>query len=311
MLSRHAEILFWVGRYLQRAAQTGQLVAMTSMSQVEGHHSESRWRELLQVLYLDGAFLEHHDSFTSDAVLDFLVLERSNDGSIASSVAAARDGLRNVRDLVPLDLLEAVNGEHEMIGAMRTEGLIASPALVLDQLKEQGQRVSGVIHDSMVRTDGYRFLVVGQYLERTEMTLRTIDVNRRTGGENVDSWLRVLRSVSGLHAFIHSHSALADADDVVRFLLAGAHAPCCVQFGLTRCEEELTAAFSGMRQVTALRALGRLRATIEYADVPSATDPALGEFIEAAEVGIRDVSSCLLDDLFSASNVDLHSYEVL
>ena len=68
MLSRHAEILFWVGRYLQRAAQTGQLVAITSMSQVEGHHSEHRWRELLEVLYLDRAFLCL--LYTSDAADD-------------------------------------------------------------------------------------------------------------------------------------------------------------------------------------------------------------------------------------------------
>ena len=311
MLSRHAEILFWVGRYLQRAAQTGQLVAMTSMSQVEGHHSEDRWRQLLEVLYLDGAFLDHHDAFTSDAVLDFLVLDRSNDGSIASSVSAARDGLRNVRDLVPLDLLEAVNVLHQTLGATSASGLAASPAFFFDQLNEQAQRVSGVIHDSMVRADGYRFVAVGQYLERAEMTLRTIDVHRRAGGDSVESWLRVLRSVSGLHAFIHSHNALAGADDVVRFLVAGSEAPCCVQFGLNRCEEELTVAFSGMRQVTALRALGRLRATIEFGDVPSVTDPALDEFIAAAEAGIRDVSGCLLSDLFSATNADLHAYEVL
>lgn len=311
MLSRHAEILFWVGRYLQRAAQTGQLVAITSMSQVEGHHSEHRWRELLEVLYLDRAFLEHHDEFTSDAVLEFLVLDRSNDGSIAASVAAARDGLRNVRDLVPLDLLEAVNVGHSAIGATSAMQLADQPALFFDLLNERAQRISGVIHDSMVRADGYRFLVVGQYLERAEMTLRTIDVNRLAAGDNVESWLRVLRSVSGLHAFIHSHNALADANDVVRFLLLGSEAPCCVQFGLTHCESELSVAFSGMRQVTALRSLGRLRATIEYADVPLVTDAALGEFIDAAEMGIRDVTNCLLDDLFAATNADLHSYEVL
>jgi uncharacterized alpha-E superfamily protein len=311
MLSRHAEILFWVGRYLQRAAQTGQLVSITSMSQVERHHSVDPWRELLEVMYLDSDYREAHDEVTPDGVLEFLVLDRDNPGSIASSVASAREGLRNVRDLVPLDLLQAVNTGHRAIGSTTKADLVADPVLFFDRLGIQAQRIAGVIHDSMVRSDGYRFLVVGRYLERCEMTLRTIDVNRRAAADVIDDWLRVLRSVSGLHAFIHRHGALADADDVVRFLMTGADAPCCVQFGLNRCEEELEVAFAGMPRVTTLRAIGRLRATIEYADVPSVTDEALGEFIEQAEAAIRDVSDCLRDDLFPAANTDLHAYEVV
>ena len=236
MLSRHAEVLFWVGRYLQRAAQTGLLVSITSMSQVERHASADPWRELLDVLYQEEAFRDRHDDLTADGVLEFLVLDRANPGSIASSVAAARDGLRNVRDLVPLDLLEAVNVGHSTIMSTTAEDLVNHPVLFLDGLHVQSQRIAGVIHDSMVRSDGYRFLVVGRYLQ---------------------------------------------------------------------------AAFAGTPHMTALRALGRLRATIEYGDVPSVIDPELGEFIDRAEAGIRDVSDSLRNDLFAAASIDLHSYEVV
>ena len=104
---------------------------------------------------------------------------------------------------------------------------------------------------------------------------------------------------------------MGTADDVVTFLLTGSDAPCCIQFGLERCEDELSTAFSGTPHTTALRALGRLRSTIEYADVPGATDPQLGDFIGQAEMGIREVSDCLLTDLFAATSVNLHPYEVV
>jgi uncharacterized alpha-E superfamily protein len=117
--------------------------------------------------------------------------------------------------------------------------------------------------------------------------------------------------VSGLHAFLHSRSAIGDADDIAAFLLTGSDAPCCVQFALNRCEEELGLAFAGASHVTAVRALGRLRATIEYGDVPSVTDPALGDYIDAAEQGIRHVSNSLREDLFAAMSTDLHPYEVV
>ena len=311
MLSRHAEILFWVGRYLQRAEQTGRLLSITSMSQLERHDSTDPWRELLEVMYLDSDYLERHADFAPDAVIEYLVLDRSNPGSIASSVGSAREGLRHVRDLVPLDLLEAVNVGHRAIEAMTSEALTRDPALVLDELGIQAQRTAGAIHDSMIRSDGYRFLVVGRYLERAEMTLRAIDVNRRAAGDDVQSWVRVLRSLSGLHAFLQTRNALGDADDVVRFLLTGAAAPCCVRFGLDRCVEELGVAFAGTSHVATVRALGRLRAEIEYGEVPSVTDPALGDFIDETESGIRRVSDSLREDLFAAANIDLHSYEVV
>ncbi len=311
MLSRHAEVLFWVGRYLQRAAQTGQLLSITSMSQVERHASSDPWTELLEVLYLDRAFAEVHGEVTPDGVVEYLVLDRDNPGSIAASVASAREGLRHVRDLVPVDLLEAVNVGHDAIRATSVEQLTRDPVLFLDELSVRAERIAGVIHDSMVRSDGYRFLVVGRYLERAEMTLRAVDVNRRAAGADVQSWVRVLRSVNGLHAFLHANSALGDADDMVRFLLAGADAPCCVQFCLNRCNEELSLAYAGMPQSSAIRALGRLRATMEFADVPGVTDPSLDAFIDQAEIGIREVSDHLRRDLFAAPSIDLHAYEVL
>ena len=311
MLSRHAEVLFWVGRYLQRAAQTGQLVSITSMSQVERQDSTDPWRELLEVLYLDSVFIDEHGEVTSDAVIEFLTIDQANPGSIAASVASAREGLRNVRDLVPVDLLEAVNVEHRLIQTTRPDDLARHPTRFFDELATQSQRIAGVVHDSMVRSDGYRFLVLGRYLERAEMTLRTLDVNRRAAGSDLQSWVRVLRSVSGLHAFLHSRSAIGGADDIVRFLLTGSDAPCCVQFCLDRCAEDLGLAFSGASNVTAVRALGRLRSAIEYGDVPSVDDPALGDYIDRAEVGIRTVSDCLREDLFAATSIDLHPYEVV
>ena len=311
MLSRHAEVLFWVGRYLQRAAQTGQLVSITAMSQVERHDSSEPWTELLEVLYLDRAFADRHGEVTPEGVIEFLVLDRENPGSIASSVASAREGLRHVRDLVPLDLLEAVNVGHAAIRATSVEQLTRDPVLFLDELSVRSERIAGVIHDSMVRSDGYRFLVVGRYLERAEMTLRAVDVNRRAAGSDVQSWVRILRSVNGLHAFLHANSALGNADDIVRFLVTGANAPCCVRFCLNRCEEELKIAYAGMPQSSAVRSLGRLRAKIEFDDVPGVTDPTLDEYIDDAEVGIRDVSDCLRRDLFDAPSIDLHAYEVV
>lgn len=312
MLSRHAELLFWVGRYLERAMQTARLLDVARLSQLGTADSEDRLRELLAVLYQDEVFAVSHPAFTSDAVVSFLVADPANAGSVVSSVAAARESLHNVRELVPIDLLEVVNQLHLRLRSSRTaEQLIDQPAEFFDWIRTQSQRIAGVVHDSMVRSDGFRFLLIGRFLERAEMTLRNVDVHRVVGGEAFEVWTRVLRSVSGLHAFTQLYGASARADDVVRFLLTGTDAPCSVQFCLRRCEADLRLAYGRSQATEAQRVLGRVRSGVEFADVPNVRDPALGDLIRQLEIGIRDVSETLRRDLFRSSTAALHPYEAV
>lgn len=312
MLSRHAELLFWVGRYLERAMQAARLLDVARLSQLGTPDSEDRLRELLAVLYLDEVFAVAHPAFTGDAVVQFLVTDPKNAGSIVSSVGAARESLQNVRELVPIDLLEAVNQLHRRLRSPGTaDRLIDQPAEFSDWMRLQSQRIAGVVHDSMVRSDGFRFLLIGRFLERAEMTLRNVDVHRVVGGEKFEVWTRVLRSVSGLHAFTQLYGASGRADDVVRFLLTGTEAPCSVQFCLRRCEADLRLAYGRSQVTEAQRVLGRVRADVEFADIPSVRDAALGDLIRQLEIEIRNVSETLRRDLFRSSTAALHPYEAV
>ena len=111
MLARHAEDLFWAGRYIERAEDTARLLDVTYHGMLESPLLDpaSAWRELLELLYLEQAFAAKGLPVTDSAVTEFLVLDPGNAGSIVRSVARARDNARNVRERISTELWEAIN----------------------------------------------------------------------------------------------------------------------------------------------------------------------------------------------------------
>jgi len=312
MLSRHAEGLFWLGRYIERAGDTTRMLDVAYNTQLEQAVSaqEQVWRDLLRVLYLEEAFgASHGDRVTTETVNRFLVFDMGNPASVAASVREARSNVMNVRDAVPNELLETVNRLHtRLIGGSLT-GYVANPHEMYDAIGEHCRAISGAITDAMSRDDLYRFLMLGRWLERAEMTGRMISVNRDT--EDATTWLGVLRSLSGFHAFTRAHGPLAPADEVVRFLLQESSFPFSVQHCLVRAGAMATAV-AGTGEWRSPRVLGRVTSEVEYADVPPVGSEQLAELLESLEDGIKSVSQALHHDLYQLGGEPaLYSFEAL
>ena len=312
MLSRHAEGLFWLGRYIERAADTTRMLDVAYNTQLERTASgqEQVWRDLLRVLYLEEVFRERYgDDVTTVAMNRFLVFDLENPASVAAAVREARSNVMNVRDAVPNELLEAVNQLHTRLSGGSLTGYVANPHPMYETIGQQCRAISGAVTDAMSRDDLYRFLMLGRWLERAEMTGRLIDVNRDT--EDVATWRGVLRPLSGFHAFTRAHGPLAPANEVVAFLLHESSFPFSVLHCLQRAGA-MASAVSGTGQWRSPRALGRVAAQLEYADVPPLGSPQLAELLESLEGEIRSVSEALHHDLYQLGGEPaLYSFEAL
>lgn len=315
MLSRHAEGLFWMGRYLERAADITRMLDVASNKQLErsARSSEEVWSDLLRVLYLEDEFASRHGSeLSTSRVNDFLVFDRSNPSSVAASVAEARTNVMNARDVVPIELLETVNHLHQVITDPSLDRLAGhSPHELYESVARHCRSVTGAIDEAMPRDDGYRFLMLGRLLERAEMTCRMIDVNRTASGPDVSAWMSVLRSVSGFHAFTRIHGPLAPVDRIVRFMLLEPDFP----FGVLHCLQrasELARKLGGPGEWASTRTLGRLTAELEFTEIPPVDDPDLEQLLETLEDGIRLVSEALHEDLYQfGGDPLLYSFEAL
>ena len=315
MLSRHAEGLFWMGRYLERAADITRMLDVASTRQLEStaRASSDVWRDLLRVLYLESEFAARYDGGLSTASINrFLIFDPDNPSSVKASVVEARSNVMNLRDIVPVELLETVNQLYEGISDPSLQQLAErSPHELYKTMAGLCRSVSGAVEDALPRDDGYRFLMLGRLLERAEMTCRMIEVNRTAAGEDGSAWMSVLRSVSGFHGFTKQHGPLAPAADVVRYLLREPAFPFSVLHCLRRAAD-FAGEVGGTGSWKSPRLVGRLMADLEYAEIPPLSDPSLEALLDRLEEGIGIVSEALHADLYQFGGEPLlYSFEAV
>jgi uncharacterized alpha-E superfamily protein len=307
LLARHAEHLFWTGRYVERAEDNARLLDVTYHGLLEATSFEARrsWRDLLVVLSLDAEFAAGGRDLDGPSVAEFLVLDETNPGSIVSSVGRARENVRSLREQVSTELWEAVNRFHLDLRARDLRSDVEQPYRLVSMVKQRCQTLAGVAAETMARDDGWRFLQIGWMVERAEMTCRLLDV--RYGRAPVSSgayhhWLGTLKSASASEAYRKANRSSLDPTDVLEFLLLSRTFPRSVLFCLRRVEQELSRLGSGDGRLTRPeRLLGRLRADLEFTDLHETVGEDLHALLDRLQKGVRQVAEAVALQYFRNS----------
>jgi uncharacterized alpha-E superfamily protein len=320
MLARLAENLFWAGRYVERAEDTARMVDVTYHTLLESPYLEmsQSWAQLLDVLHLRAGFGD--GTIDRDRVVRFLVADRTNPGSITSSIAKARENTRSVRELVSSELWEAVNDLHLALASRDLQQDLADqPYELFASVRKASMTIYGVASETMPRDDGWRFMALGRLLERAEMTCRLIDVrysqlealagpSRRLaplgaeiaqGADRTDfhHWIAVLKSASAFEAYRRRYRSSMDPADVVEFLLLEPDLPRSVLFCLKGAMHQLDALREG-RPSRAARQLGRASSSLQYRDVSELFDVGLHEFLDGVQEQVGHVAEAVADEFF-------------
>jgi uncharacterized alpha-E superfamily protein len=315
MLSRHAEDLFWLGRYVERAEDTARMLDVTFHHVLESPPAfeSTAWRELLEVLYLDKTY---RGPITGPAVSAYLVTDTDNPGSIVSAIGRARDNARGLRDRISTELWEAINVFYlELADADLTVGVERRTYELLGRIKSRCQLINGVASQTMPRDEGYRFIILGLMLERAEMTCRLLSIRyaRLVGsGEQLGfhAWVSVLKSVSAYEAYLKSHDASLDPASVLEFLLLDPDFPRSVLYCLRQVERQLQILTNETHQTSLERAIGRVRARTEYCDIGSILGSGLDEFLEELQEEIFTVAAEVDLHFFrSGTDLELHAFQ--
>jgi uncharacterized alpha-E superfamily protein len=330
MLARLAENLFWAGRYVERAEDTARMVDVTYHTLLESPSGEvaASWAQLLEVLQLRQAYGDR--PLDPVEVVHFLVLDRNDPGSITTSIGAARENIRSVRELVSSELWEAINDLHLALGRRDLRRDLADqPFELFGHVRRACMTIYGTASETMPRDDGWRFMALGRMLERAEMTCRLIDVrfgqleaqagpSQRLalvrsadpaaetpvdevprGADRADfhAWIAVLKSASAFEAYRRRYRASMDPADVVEFLLLAPDLPRSVVFCLTSAQR-LLQDLSGGRPSRAVRRLGRASASLQYRDVGELFEVGLHEFLAEAQDRINRVADDVAEEFF-------------
>jgi uncharacterized alpha-E superfamily protein len=269
MLSRIAESLFWIGRYLERADGTARILDVQLRLLLEDPwlDEDASCRALLSVMGhpVDEARV---DSVDGREMLELLA-HSDSPGSIVSSLAAARENARRAREVVSTEMWESLNTTRNEVIAGRWRA--RSPYRLFAWVRDRVAVVTGIVDATMSRDQAWHFLVLGRYLERADMTARLMAAQDARGVSNT-GWPLVLRSCGAFEAFLRTYGAAASEDRAAEFLLLDRLFPRSVVHALLEadaCLAQLSTdeAYSAARLVgrdDARRLLGRARTELEY-----------------------------------------------
>ncbi len=271
MISRVAENLFWLGRYLERAESTARVCLVTRNLALDGDLEPGQaWHPAVIVSGQEEDFRTRHgDQAFADGELvqSWLTWEETNLSSLRRSVAAARENARSIREVVSLETWEAVNELHLWMDGLGRETWRADRHGFYRHLRQHAQLCLGVVHGTMLHDDAFNFILLGVMLERAGQTARILDVHhhalQRMGAHQVVElalWLSLLRACSGFEPFMKRFQGKASAATVARFLVLEARFPRSVNHCLHIASKRLArvrAADADLRgrSLTSLRAL--------------------------------------------------------
>jgi uncharacterized alpha-E superfamily protein len=293
MLSRTADNLFWMARYIERSENLARLLdvglRMASLSQEAGGDA-SEWRSTLVAAGCEASFGASGRAPTAQAVIDHLTRDPGNPSSILACLEMARRNARTDRTGITTDMWEAVNSAWLEARNLREEDFaVESVRRFLEWVKERSLRFGGAALGTMLRNDAYWFTRLGMAIERADSTARILDVKHQAllpragdGGGTRDyyQWTSILRSVSAQRAYHWVYRDRLQPRLVADLLILRPEMPrslvaCC--FDLSRHLDLLADSYGARGECH--RLAGRMHAELRYGRIDDVFARGLHEFL--------------------------------
>ncbi|MFO1450284.1 MAG: alpha-E domain-containing protein [Opitutaceae bacterium] len=308
MLSRVANLVYWMARQLERAENTARIVDVNAQLVLDLQSRQAAddprsWEPLVFVAGNDEKFFELYGKTVSErAVVEFMLFDRRNSSSVISCITQARENARCIRDLLAAEVWETLNTFYLKLkddDFARYAQLGSSE--YLNRVKAQIQLFYGVAESMMPRSDEWWFFELGRYLERADNTSRILDVKYymllpevAAVGTALDmiQWGSVLRSCSAFEAFRRSRRGQLNLERVVDFLVCDELFPRSILYSVAEIEQALHRIVNGNEHLIgnpATLAAVSLRQDLESTDSPAVIADGLHEFLDTIQKRIDEI----------------------
>lgn len=312
MLSRVADSLYWLSRYIERAENVARFIDVNLhlMLDLPAGVSE-QWKPLVITTGDDGPFTERYKDATRENVVQFLTFDRENPHSILSCLRAARENARSVREIISSSMWEQVNVFYLMVHDLAATARVReAPYDFFHEIRMASHLFEGLTNATMSHGEGWHFCRMGRLLERADKTSRMLDVKYflllpsvADVGTPFDDiqWAAVLRSTSALEMYRQRYQDLSP-DRIAEFLLLDREFPRSLHYCLIKADESLHAVSStpiGTFCHAAEQHLGQLRAELAYAQVSDIIGTGLHEFLDAFQTKLNLVGESIFTTFFA------------
>jgi len=324
MLSRVADSLFWMSRYIERAENNARiadvnlqmLLDLTSQGEAD---PQEQWDPIISSLEENELFSSLYEKPDGKAVIDFVSLQKKNRNSIYSCLTHARENARTTSEQISSEMWEQINRLYLFVKSDSAKKLVrTSPYEFFKRIIMGSHLFQGITDATMTHGEGWDFIRIGRLLERADCTSRILDVKyhillpsgEKVGG-NVDTiqWMSVLRSCSALEAYRKVYVGQVAPWKVAEFVITHSAFPRSIRFSVD-CFDAALHHISGSNETNyaneAERLSGRLRSDLDYASIGDIFKFGLHEYLEQIQERLAEISEALQATYCTNNALDLN-----
>jgi len=320
MLSRVANSLYWMSRYIERAENTARLVEtslqlLLDIRNLDEQHVAKQWLPIVQAAGDEESFSKLHPKATGAAVTEFLVFQAENPNSIVQCISEARENARMVRDQITIELWEELNRLYLFVKSPEARQVWKqSPSDFFSEIKAASMHLTGIAYATLLQNEGWWFIQAGRFLERADKTSRILDVRHQSlppkglpgaiSQTEALEWSAILRACSAWDAYKSLSGADVHPVPVAKFLVLSEDFPRSIRF----CAAQLNTALRKISGVPegrfvndAERHAGRLLAELQFSTVEEIFERGLHGYLDDLQIKFNRIGGALFDAYFFLS----------
>lgn len=311
MLSRVADSIYWMNRYVERAENVARFVDVNLNLLLDSPPGVAQqWQPLVVTTGDSNFFQEKYGEPTAENVLHFLTFDRDYPNSILSCVQSARENARSVREIISSEMWEQVNDFYLKVMETASHAPETNLHRFYPEVKMYSHLFAGIMDATMAHNEGWHFGHLGRLLERADKTARILDVKYyillpsvKAVGTPLDDlqWVALLKSASAYEMYRKSQYRIKP-DRVTEFLILNREFPRSIYFCLVAAQKSLhkiSGTALGTWRTSSDRALGRLRSELEYLTIEEIVQQGLHEFLDGFQSRLNEVGEAVFNDFFS------------
>ncbi len=310
MLSRVANSIYWMNRYLERADNVARFIDVNAFLILDmgWERENTQWDPLVKASGDEADFYTRYQNYNEKNVLHFLTFDRDNPNSILSCIQNVRENARTVREIISSEMWETINELYHLVQAHSRKRKIDDLQAFFGQVHRANHLLTGIAENTMSHGEGWHFARLGRLLERADKTARMLDVKYfilLPSGEVVDSpydtvqWGAVLKSVSGFEMY-RKQLHRVNYRDVAQFLVLDPHFPRSIHFCIHTAARSLADITSMLGvECAAKDEMAKLCASIDNASMNEILNNGLHEFIDMFQFNLNVIDEVLYQSFFN------------
>jgi uncharacterized alpha-E superfamily protein len=323
MLSRVADSLYWMSRYIERAENIARLLdvnlqLLLDFEEVNDDKLKEHWEPVIRAAGEEEMFYELYDQADSRNVTDFLTFNRDNPSSVISCMLAARENARMIRDQISTEMWQCINHAYLFLKSNNAKQVWENgPYEFYKQIQDYSHMFQGLADSTFSHAEGFYFMQVGKFLERADKTSRILDIKYHMllpsieevgGAVDAVQWGAILRSCSAFEAYHRLFVTSVNPLKVSNFLIFNDYFPRSIQFSVRELDRNLhriSGCSLGEYSNDAERVSGRLLSELKYGNIEDAFSGGLHEYLTKLQDRFVEIGKAVFESYMFHQRLDM------